>query len=130
MRHGNNSAWVRAAVCLGILLVGVGVFTWLTAGSAATAQAQEFQDPGAGGGAAAAPAGGGAAAPAAGGDTSGDAASSKKGRSRLAWTYQALGLGFSIIFLALSFTLVALFVMNLLTARRDNVVPLQLGRGV
>ncbi len=47
-------------------------------------------------------------------------------RSYLAWTYQALGPGYMIIFLGLSFTLVALFVMNLLTARRDNVCPMLL----
>jgi biopolymer transport protein ExbB len=43
--------------------------------------------------------------------------------SYLAWIYEALGPGYMIIFLGLSFTLVALFVMNLLTARRDNVCP-------
>jgi biopolymer transport protein ExbB len=47
-------------------------------------------------------------------------------RSYLSWTYEALGPGYMIIFLALSFTLVALFVMNLLTARRDNVCPMLL----
>ena len=47
-------------------------------------------------------------------------------KSYLAWTYEALGPGYMIIFLALSFTLVALFVMNLLTARRDNVCPMLL----
>ena len=35
----------------------------------------------------------------------------------------ALGWFFSFVFLALSFTTVALFVMNLLTARRENVIP-------
>jgi biopolymer transport protein ExbB len=49
--------------------------------------------------------------------------------SYLTWAYAALGPGYSIIFLALSFTLVALFVMNLLTARRDNVVPIHLVEG-
>lgn len=43
--------------------------------------------------------------------------------SYLAWAFKALGWSYSLIFLGLSFTLVALFVMNLLTARRDNVVP-------
>ncbi len=41
----------------------------------------------------------------------------------LAWVYDACGPGYTIIFLGLSFTLVALFVMNVLTARRDNVCP-------
>lgn len=43
--------------------------------------------------------------------------------SYLAWIYQACGPFYTIIFLGLSFTLVALFVMNLLTARRENVCP-------
>ena len=34
-----------------------------------------------------------------------------------------------VVFLGLSFTLVALFVMNLLTARRENVVPVALVEG-
>ena len=41
----------------------------------------------------------------------------------LSWAYEALGPGYSLIFVLLSFTLVALLVMNLLTARRDNVCP-------
>jgi biopolymer transport protein ExbB len=65
------------------------------------------------------------AAPApAGGGTTEEAPPQEK--SYLAWTYQALGPGYMIIFLGLSFTLVALFVMNLLTARRDNVCPMLL----
>ena len=46
--------------------------------------------------------------------------------SWLQWLWDALGPGYMLIFLALSFTLVALFVMNLLTARRDNVCPIAL----
>ncbi|MEE3369943.1 MAG: MotA/TolQ/ExbB proton channel family protein [Planctomycetota bacterium] len=47
-------------------------------------------------------------------------------RSYLGWLYDALGLGYMFIFLALSFTLVALGVMNFLSARRDNVCPIAL----
>jgi biopolymer transport protein ExbB len=47
----------------------------------------------------------------------------------LGWMYRSLGWFYSIIFLALSFTLVALFVMNLLTARRENVLPVGLVEG-
>lgn len=47
----------------------------------------------------------------------------------LKWAFGALGPGYSIIFLGLSFTLVALLVMNILTARRDNVVPGDLVEG-
>ena len=65
-----------------------------------------------------------AAAPAASEET--DDGTVVQEKSYLAWTYEALGPGYMIIFLALSFTLVALFVMNLLTARRDNVCPMLL----
>ncbi len=44
----------------------------------------------------------------------------------LTWVAVSLGWGYSIVFLALSFTLVALFVMNLLQASRSNVVPSEL----
>jgi len=47
----------------------------------------------------------------------------------LEWIWNALGPGYLIIFLLLSFTLVALVVMNVLTARRDNVVPVHLVEG-
>jgi biopolymer transport protein ExbB len=42
---------------------------------------------------------------------------------------KALGWFFGIVFLGLSFTMVALFVMNLLTARRENVLPSALVEG-
>jgi len=44
-------------------------------------------------------------------------------RSYLDVALEALGWQYSLVFLGLSFTLVALLVMNLLTARRDNVCP-------
>ena len=44
----------------------------------------------------------------------------------LSWTAKSLGYFFGPVFLALSFVLVALIVMNLLTARRENVVPSEL----
>ena len=58
-----------------------------------------------------------------------DGETQQKQISWLGWAVQALGIGFGLVFLALSFTLVALFVMNLLTARRENVVPIQLVEG-
>ena len=42
---------------------------------------------------------------------------------------KSLGWFFGIVFLSLSFTMVALFVMNLLTARRENVLPSALVEG-
>jgi biopolymer transport protein ExbB len=53
----------------------------------------------------------------------------KKEMSVLAWTWKALGPMYMLVFLGLSFTLVALFVMNLLTARRENVCPMMLVDG-
>lgn len=47
----------------------------------------------------------------------------------LIWMFHALGWGFSLIFLSLSFTMVALTVMNLLTARRESVLPVALIEG-
>ncbi len=52
-----------------------------------------------------------------------------KRRTYLSWAYQSLGLEYSLVFLALSFTLVALFVMNLLAARRETVIPTDLIEG-
>ncbi len=49
--------------------------------------------------------------------------------STLAWMFKSLGWMYSVVFLSLSFTLVALFVMNLLMARRENVVPVALVEG-
>ena len=48
----------------------------------------------------------------------------------LEWTYEALGLGYTIVFFALSVTLLTLIVMNLLAARQDNICPPDLIEGV
>ena len=50
-------------------------------------------------------------------------------RSYLGWLYDSLGLLYSVIFLSLSFALVAVFVMNVLMARRENILPAQLIEG-
>tara|TARA_R110002073_G_scaffold308333_4_gene478240 strand:+ start:5744 stop:6637 length:894 start_codon:yes stop_codon:yes gene_type:complete len=47
----------------------------------------------------------------------------------LAWTIEALGLTYSFVFLVLSITLVSLFVMNVLAARRDTLCPHELVEG-
>lgn len=44
-------------------------------------------------------------------------------RSYLSWLYESLGLMYSVIFLGLSFSLVAVFVMNLLVDRRNQILP-------
>lgn len=47
----------------------------------------------------------------------------------LSWIVDAMGWHYTIAFLAISFALVALFVMNVLAARRENVVPSALVEG-
>jgi biopolymer transport protein ExbB len=49
--------------------------------------------------------------------------------SYLAWIVDAMGWHYTIAFLAISFALVALFVMNVLAARRENLVPPALVEG-
>jgi biopolymer transport protein ExbB len=49
--------------------------------------------------------------------------------SLLTWTLKSLGWTYSITFLGLSFVFVALFVMNVLGARRENVCPSDLVEG-
>lgn len=49
-----------------------------------------------------------------------------KPQNALAYYFGALGIFYTVVFLALSFTLVALIVMNLLTLQRSNIVPADL----
>lgn len=65
----------------------------------------------------------GAPAPAGPGATSGGPA---KKKTLLGWVYESLGIGYLVIFLALSVSLVSLFVMNMLAARRDTLCPQEL----
>jgi biopolymer transport protein ExbB len=62
-------------------------------------------------------------------DDSSDDSSSGTSQSFLGRAVSALGLLFGPLFLLLSFTLVALVVMNILTARRDNIAPIHLVEG-
>ncbi|MFG0262240.1 MAG: MotA/TolQ/ExbB proton channel family protein [Novipirellula sp. JB048] len=57
------------------------------------------------------------------------AAPSGGGQNLLAWTIESLGLSYSFVFLVLSITLVSLFVMNVLAARRDTLCPHELIEG-
>ena len=107
MLRSNQKKWVRAIVVSLAMILAVGAAVTLT--NLATPTAAFAQDGDADGG----------DAPAATGS----------GGSVLAWAFEALGWGYTIIFLALSFTFVALFVMNVLTARRDNVIPIHLVEG-
>ena len=120
----------------GLMLLPIGVYGLVVAGDAVVAWAQDDE---LGDELDEAPAAEPPAAPAAGGGAGGNAAAANAGanggssqeaaapaESRLTWMYRSLGLGYSLVFLALSFTLVALIVMNLLTARRENLVPSEL----
>ena len=121
MRHRFSLGWFGAGLLSFWLLSGtflvVSGVALVDASSAVAQEEGEFAvDPGG----ADAPLGTGAAAP---------ASSPQASKSRLRWMAEALGWFYSLVFLSLSFTLVALFVMNLLTARRENVVPVALVEG-
>ncbi|MCM2370571.1 MotA/TolQ/ExbB proton channel family protein [Rhodopirellula sp. ICT_H3.1] len=60
------------------------------------------------------------------GDDAGDAGGAKPNQSLLGWFIKSLGIPYLIVFMALSVTLVSLFVMNMLAARRDTLCPLDL----
>lgn len=56
-------------------------------------------------------------------------AAAKPEKSLLVWTYESLGWQYTIAFLAMSFSAVALVVMLILTGRRDSFCPTHLVQG-
>ena len=62
-------------------------------------------------------------------EAAGDGAADAPKESLLMWLVSSLGWGYILIFLSLSFILVALFIMNVLSARRDYVCPRHLIEG-
>lgn len=56
----------------------------------------------------------------------GAAAAAKTPDSLLTWLRKSLGFEYIIVFLALSFILVALFILNILASRKENVCPADL----
>ena len=118
--------WMLIGFTALALMVGLGASVGLNFTEQAIAQ-DELPDEGPAGGE---PAAGGDAnaAPAddenAGGNNEAGEAAAEQ--SMLGWVYKALGPGYMIIFLAISFTLVALFVMNLITNDRSKVCPVEL----
>ena len=133
MRRWHWSGWLATGLCsYWLLFLTLGIFSAVGLAGATAAQAQ-----GEAAGGDEEPAieelpdfGGDAEAEAGAGETAGEAAAetpaAQPERSYLAWMYDALGIFYSIVFLALSFTLVALLVMNLLTARRESILPVGL----
>ena len=100
MRNRQCLELLQASVCsLFLLLLVFGVVTTLTLATPSVVTAQNAED-----------------------DEGGEDAPP----SLLGWMFEALGIGYSIIFLSLSFTLVAIFIMNLMMARRESVVPVDL----
>ncbi|MBX9788318.1 MAG: MotA/TolQ/ExbB proton channel family protein [Pirellulales bacterium] len=97
----------RWALCLFAFTVAV------TAVWAGSAIAQDDEAP--------APAAAAPAAPAAGGGDAAEAAAQRQ--SMLGFYFSALGWRYTIAFLFISFCFVALLVMNLLAARRDQIIP-------
>ncbi|MDZ7617157.1 MAG: MotA/TolQ/ExbB proton channel family protein [Patescibacteria group bacterium] len=116
MRHRFFAGWLGAGVCSWLLLLLVlGVFSAVSLVGHQPALAQDDAE-------AIDEAPAAAAAPAA-------TEAAPPRQSTLKWMFEALGWMYSVVFLGLSFTLVALFVMNLLMARRENVVPVALVEG-
>jgi biopolymer transport protein ExbB len=70
-----------------------------------------------------------APAPAAPAPAPGGEAPTLAQKSMLRFYYDALGLFYTVVFLGLSFALVALVVMNFLALRREGIVPMQLVEG-
>jgi biopolymer transport protein ExbB len=114
MRQGVLNVYRASIVFWLMILLVVGVFATDYFNSAGPALAAD------------APA---AAAPAAE-PTAEDAAAADEAaevqESYLGWFGRALGPKYVVIFLAISFTFVAFFVMNLLVSRRDSICPLHL----
>lgn len=120
MRVRSAFGWPRTGLC-GLASLACGMFVAAALCAPATVLAQDDLDaeaaadkPAAAAAPAAAPAGGAADA------------SAPAQKSQLKFFFDALGWKYTIAFLALSFTFVALIVMNVLTLRRSAIVPLQL----
>lgn len=112
------SRFARATCLIAALLLAVGVLSARAQNEAN--EAVEIDPP------AAAQPQPAADGPPAAGDAAKDAAPAAPEESLLAFTYHSLGLRYTVSFLFISFTFVALTVMNLLAVRRENVVPIEL----
>ena len=131
---------LRKTASAGLRLLLIGLVAMLCSGPAQIVNAQDGADDEFGGAVAEQPADdagapaddGGAAADdnAAGANNTTSADDGDKPPSNiLSWTIDALGWPYMLVFLALSFTLVSLLVMNLLTAQRANLCPQELVEG-
>ncbi len=122
MRFRYSFKWLATGLC-GLSLLAWGVFGAVALFATSSVLAQEEEDEEAAADAAPAKPDAKPAGDAAGG---GGAPAIPLNESQLHFYYRALGLRYVIAFLFLSFTFVALIVMNVLTLRRTSIVPLQL----
>ncbi|HWB11317.1 MAG TPA: MotA/TolQ/ExbB proton channel family protein [Pirellulales bacterium] len=107
MRFRRLTGWLGTGFC-GLLLLAVCDYGLMSVMDPAVAAAQEENSD-------------------AGAKPAGDASSEPQQReSQLSFFYNALGVKYVVAFLALSFTFVALIVMNVLTLRRSSIVPMEL----
>jgi biopolymer transport protein ExbB len=126
MRKVKSLGWISLIPCVLWLVLPLGMFSFATLAQPTSAWAQDPEeapapaaaDPEEG---PAAPAGAAAAA-----NPDPNAAAPKKEQSALGWFFEAMGWIYSVAFLALSFMLVSIFIMNVLQSRRDNIVPVAL----
>lgn len=130
----SSSADIRQMLRLTVVMLGlVATFSVASVGLAqddaaaefgeaepAPAEAEPAADDGAGDGGGDQPAAGN------GGGNAGGGAAPKPKQNLLGWVISSLGWGYLGIFLAISVTLVSLFVMNMLAARRETLCPQEL----
>jgi biopolymer transport protein ExbB len=121
MRKVKSLGWIGLIPCVLWLVLPLGLFSFATLAQPASAWAQDEEEAPAADPEEAAPAAE-APAPAEGGDAPPPAPS----KSMLAWFFGAMGWVYSVAFLALSFMLVSVFIMNVLQSRRENIVPVAL----
>jgi biopolymer transport protein ExbB len=123
MCHWIKPHTYRTSVCA-VLAIWVMLFCFVTTSFVTTSPVRAQDEAGD----AAADAGNGAE-PATSATASAPASENVVGESLLVFYFRALGWFYTIAFLFISFVFVALVVMNLLAARRDNVVPISLVQG-
>ncbi len=97
--------FLAVLLSLSLYMACFSAFTVTTIGSPAVAAAQEGEAEGA-----------------AEGEAEGEVKKDPP-KSLLFWTWEALGPFYTLVFFSLSFTMLALAIMNMFSVRRDNIVP-------
>ena len=127
MRKVKSLGWISLIPCVLWLVLPLGVFSLASLAQPTSAWAQEDPEEAAAPAADPEEAAPAPAADAAAANPDPNAAETKKPeQSALAWFFEAMGWIYSVAFLALSFMLVSIFIMNVLQSRRDSIVPVAL----